>query len=112
MRGGLSEDASFVILGDMNAQAGAGGIDGAIEQLLGHPRVNDVKPQSQGGKLHSPDIDGSQFHTAAWRKRVDYALPSGDLVVKNAGVFWPINDEPGADMMKKRKASSDHRLYG
>ncbi|KTG29974.1 endonuclease [Idiomarina sp. WRN-38] len=110
VRGGLGEDASFVILGDMNAQAGAGGVDGAIEQLLEHPRVNDVKPQSEGGKLHSPDIEGSQFHTAAWRKRVDYALPSDDLVVKNAGVFWPVNDEPGADMMKKRQASSDHRL--
>lgn len=109
-RGGLGEDESFVILGDMNAEAGSGGVDGAIEQLLQHPRVNDVKPQSQGGKQHSPDKEGARYHTAAWRKRVDYVLPSDDLIIKDAGVFWPVEDEPGANLMNERSASSDHRL--
>ncbi|MAO67392.1 MAG: endonuclease [Idiomarina sp.] len=110
VRGGLSENESFVILGDMNAEAGSGGVDGAIEQLLEHPRVNDVKPQSQGGQQHSPNNGNSQYHTAAWRKRVDYVLPSDDLIVKDAGVFWPVDDEPGSQLMNKRSASSDHRL--
>lgn len=109
-RGGLEPNASFIVLGDMNAQAGAGGVDGAIEQLLEHPRVNDVKPQSAGGQQHSPDIEQSQFHTAAWRKRVDYVLPSNDLIVKDAGIFWPVDDEPGSHLMNKRSASSDHRM--
>ncbi|MDV6316138.1 endonuclease/exonuclease/phosphatase family protein [Idiomarina sp. HP20-50] len=109
-RGGLEKDAPFIVMGDMNASAGSGGIDGAIEQLLEHPRVNDVKPQSKGGQQHSPDKSGSQFHTAAWRKRIDYVLPSDNLVVKDAGVFWPAEDAPGASLMNKRSASSDHRL--
>lgn len=110
IRGGLGEDESFIIVGDMNAEAGSGGVDGAIEQLLEHPRVNDVKPQSRGGQLHSPDKQGAQYHTAAWRKRVDYVLPSNDLIVKHAGVFWPVEDDAGSELMNKRSASSDHRL--
>lgn len=109
-RGGLAADASFVVLGDLNAGPGRGGVDGAIEQLLEHPRVNDVKPMSKGGKRHSPDVDGSEYHTAAWRNRVDYVLPSNDLIVKNAGVFWPIKGQPGYRLMAEREASSDHRL--
>ncbi|MCK7459171.1 endonuclease/exonuclease/phosphatase family protein [Idiomarina sp. ATCH4] len=109
-RGGLAADQSFIVMGDMNAEAGSGGVDGAIEQLLEHPRVNDVKPQSRGGQQHSPDKQGAQFHTAAWRKRVDYVLPSNDLIVKDAGVFWPVDDESGSELMQKRSASSDHRL--
>ncbi|WP_370259689.1 endonuclease/exonuclease/phosphatase family protein [Idiomarina sp.] len=109
-RGGIAANGSFVVLGDLNAQAGASGVEGAMTQLLEHPRVNDVMPMSQGGANHSPDVEGSQYHTAAWRKRVDYVLPSDDLIVKDAGVFWPIQGEPGYDLMKKRDASSDHRL--
>lgn len=109
-RGGLAADASFVVLGDLNAGPGRGGVDGAIEQLLEHPRVNDVKPMSKGGKRHSPDVDGSEYHTAAWRNRVDYVLPSSDLIVKDAGVFWPIKGQQGYRLMAEREASSDHRL--
>ncbi|MGM0526628.1 MAG: endonuclease/exonuclease/phosphatase family protein [Pseudomonadota bacterium] len=110
VRGGLQKDASFVVLGDLNAAPGSGGIDGAIEQLLEHPRVNDVKPMSKGGKRHSPDQANSEYHTAAWRKRVDYVLPSDDLIVKNTGVFWPIKGQQGYRLMSERGASSDHRL--
>lgn len=109
-RGGLDADASFVVLGDLNAGPGRGGVEGAIEQLLDHPRVNDVWPMSKGGKRHSPDVDGSEYHTAAWRNRVDYVLPSSDLIVKDAGVFWPIKGQQGYRLMAEREASSDHRL--
>jgi hypothetical protein len=30
--------------------------------------------------------------------------------VKDAGIFWPVQGEPGYELMKKRDASSDHRL--
>ena len=110
VRGGLAADAAFVILGDLNAAPGAGGVDGAIEQLLEHPRVKDPTPTSKGGKRHSPDIDGAEYHTAAWRKRVDYVLPSTDLTVNDAGVFWPIKGQQGYRLMAERGASSDHRL--
>lgn len=109
-RGGLRADASFVILGDLNAGPGRGGVSGAIEQLLEHPRVNDVQPMSEGGKRHSPDAEDAEYHTAAWRNRVDYVLPSTDLVVKDAGIFWPIEGQPGYRLMAERGASSDHRL--
>lgn len=110
VRGGLAGDASFVVLGDLNAGPDRGGVEGAIEQLLEHPRVNDVKPMSQGAVQHSPEQDDAKYHTAAWRNRVDYVLPSNDLIVKDAGVFWPTEGEPGYRLMAKRGASSDHRL--
>ena len=109
-RGGLADDAAFVVLGDLNAGPGRGGVDGAIEQLLTHPRVNDVQPMSKGGKRHSPDADGAEYHTAAWRNRVDYVLPSSDLIVEDAGVFWPVKGQQGYRLMAERGASSDHRL--
>lgn len=109
-KGGLPASESFVIMGDLNAGPGSGGVDGAIEQLLEHPRVHDPKPVSKGGSLHSPDMDGSEYHTAAWRKRIDYVLPSKDLTVKDTGIFWPIKGEPGYRLMSEREASSDHRL--
>ena len=38
--------------------------------------------------------------------RVDYVLPSAGLKVTGAGVFWPVEGEPGAALID----ASDHRL--
>ncbi|MGE0931053.1 endonuclease/exonuclease/phosphatase family protein [Peijinzhouia sedimentorum] len=109
---GALGDKSFVIMGDLNASPDGGNalIEG-ISSLLNHPKVNNkFTPSSKGGELHSPDIATGKYHTALWRMRADYVLPSVDLNVIDYGVFWPASGEPLYEMMENREASSDHRM--
>lgn len=111
--GGLVADAAFVIAGDLNASSeGDSNIPGTIEQLLLHPLVQaEPIPQSQGGQNHSPDNPQGSTHTASWRKRADYVLPSvAGIRVIDSGVFWPTAEQPKAELVSSRGASSDHRL--
>lgn len=111
IKGGLG-DKAFVILGDLNASPDEGNaIVGGIQGLLNHPKVNNqFTPSSKGGKELSPDNEYGKYHTAFWKLRADYVLPSTDLEVLNHGVFWPVEGEPLHELMTDRKASSDHRL--
>jgi 3-phytase len=118
---------TFVILGDLNADpVDGGGVPGAIDQLLKHPRVASVQPlRSEGaaeaskkqGEINTkhkgdPALDTADFaDTAPGNLRVDYALPSKDLSVLGSGVFWPVEADPLSRLVKmKPVASSDHRL--
>ena len=120
-RGGLENDARFVILGDMNADPVDGSSrDQAIRQLLDHPAVQDPQPRGAGGGAQAaardgganltqradPDHDTSDFGPRVGNLRVDYALPSRQLKVLGSGVFWPADGTPGADWV----SASDHRL--
>jgi hypothetical protein len=126
--GALGEGASFVVLGDLNADPEDGdGRREAVRALLAHPRVQDPRPASPGGAAAAAAQGGANatqrgdpaLDTADWRDsggpgnlRVDYALPSADLEVAGAGVFWPAPDGPLARLVTggRRPASSDHRL--
>ncbi len=111
--GGLGADRPFVIAGDLNASVESkDNVPGAIEQLLNHPLINSsVTPTSRGGALHTPDNPHAETHTASWRKRADYVLPSVvGINVIQAGVFWPTSDDPKGHLVQDREASSDHRL--
>lgn len=93
--GPLDADASFVVMGDLNADP----IDGsgrreAIIRLLNHPRTRDV----QQNKTADFGRNGLM--------RVDFVLPSKDLNVIDSGVFWPTGDAPQSTWIK----ASDHRL--
>ena len=122
VRGGLSDGARFVIAGDLNADPVDGeSLPGAARQLTGHPLVNSaVTPASEGGAAASaaqgranaghrgdPRFDTADFDDRApGNLRVDYVLPSAGLEITGAGVFWPAEDEPGAELID----ASDHRL--
>lgn len=111
--GGIETNAKFVIAGDLNASIESrDNVPGAIEQLLNHPLVNaEMTPTSLGGAAHTPDNPEAATHTASWRKRADYVLPSvHGISLIQSGVFWPVAGEPKADLVEKRDASSDHRL--
>lgn len=113
LSGGLLQQAAFVIAGDYNASPVEGrSLAGAIDQLLTHPLINsDLQPTSPGGAQHSPDNPLGHSHTADWRARVDYLLPSrAGIDVVNGGVFWPESASELAHLVKGRGASSDHRL--
>ncbi|SFV23205.1 Endonuclease/Exonuclease/phosphatase family protein [Pseudidiomarina donghaiensis] len=112
-KGGLPEHAAFVIAGDLNASVdGKDNVPGAIQQLLNHPLIHaENPPTSRGGAAHTPDNPIASQHTAGWRKRADYVLPStAGISLIQSGVFWPIAGEPKAELVQNRKASSDHRL--
>jgi hypothetical protein len=125
--GGLASGASFVIVGDQNADPFDG--DSAANQLLAAPLVNDrFVPSSEGAPedaardggvnvdhVGDPAVDTADFSDdppfGAGNLRVDYVLPSRRLAVLDGGVFWPTADDPlfrlvGDDQL----ISSDHRL--
>lgn len=116
--GGLAEDARFVIAGDYNADPVDGdSVDGAIGQLLGHPRVNgDFVPRSRGAVLRArerglPRQGDTASHTGDFGPRggtlrLDYVLPSRNLAVRDGGVYWPEPGSPGAEVA----GASDHYL--
>ena len=122
--GGLSRRSRFVILGDYNADPVDGdSYEGAIHQLLGHPRVDaSMPPISRGGVAaagldvdappHKGDaaLDTSDF---SQNLRLDYALPSKwGLRIERSGVFWPLPQDPLYALVGDGDpvVSSDHRL--
>jgi len=104
--GGIEEGASFVILGDLNADVDEGdGIQAAIQALLNDPLLQDPLPTSDG-YLFYPSDAYDEFDTATFELRADYVLPSSDLIVTDSGVFWPAPGQPGSDALSR----TDHRL--
>jgi hypothetical protein len=107
---GALTDEHFVIVGDLNADPNDGGSrDGAIAQLLDHPRVQATPaPESLGGVEQSaaqggintshttpPAQDTADFEDqGVGNLRLDYALPSTSMTVNDAGVFWPEESDP------------------
>lgn len=124
LRGGLTADAEFVVLGDLNCDP----VDGdsrreALSALLSHARVQDPGPRSIGGAEHAmkqfganmkhagnPACDTGDFADAVGEGpgnlRVDYVLPSRGLSVIGSGVFWPLLHEPALQLV----LATDHRL--
>ncbi|GAA1805138.1 endonuclease/exonuclease/phosphatase family protein [Agromyces neolithicus] len=125
--GGLEPGESFVILGDQNADPLDGdSVAAAIDQLLDHPRITDPQPMSAGAAEASvlqaganlthrgdPSTDTADFNDnpAPGNLRADYVLPSKDLSVRGAGVFWPVQADPLSALTGTFPfPSSDHRL--
>lgn len=119
--GGLDGDAAFVVLGDLNSDP----FDGdsrhrAIRELLAHPRLVDPMQTSEGGAEATlrdggvnqghdgdPAMDTADFSDGrVGNLRLDYALPSANLRLDDAGVFWPTNDSEDAGLAE----ASDHHL--
>lgn len=124
-RGGLPRGARFVIAGDQNSDPVDGdSVDGAIQQLIDHPRIQDPLPTSAGGPeaaarqgganaahLGDPAYDTADFaDTQPGNLRADYVLPSRGLRVQDAGVFWPVPSDPLSRLTGEFPfPSSDHR---
>ncbi|NRA28715.1 MAG: endonuclease/exonuclease/phosphatase family protein [Parvularculaceae bacterium] len=129
--GGLSDNALFVVAGDLNADP----VDGdrpegqekhAIQLLIEHPRITDPLPMSAGGADAAQRQGGGNLEQKGDHRldtgdfndryvgnlRIDYVLPSSNMTVLGSGVFWPAEDEPGYDLVGPGypPVSSDHRL--
>lgn len=125
--GGLRPGSSFVIMGDMNADPVDGdSTAGAIDQLLLHAAVNtSITPVSRGATeasnvqggandahVNAPDFDTADFaDSTPGNLRADYVLPSQQLTIQQAGVFWPLSADPEfAPVGEFPFPASDHRL--
>ncbi len=122
--GGLGQKP-FVVLGDLNLDPQDGsGFNAAIQQLLEHPRTQNLTPTSQGGKTSAalrgginssqkgdPSADTAQFPAdVVGNLRVDYVIPSVELEVLGSGVFWPKGTEPTAQVFESKQGEVfDHR---
>jgi hypothetical protein len=102
-------------------------VAGAAQQLLENPRVNtSVTPTSLGGPEQAVLQGGANlthrgdpaFDTADFvdvpgpgNLRVDYVLPSKNLRILAAGVFWPLSSDPLFRLVGVFPfPTSDHRL--
>jgi len=95
--GGLHSGASFVVVGDLNADPDdEGRFREAIRNLVRHERVQaDVGPTATAaGRAAFPDLDPDD--TARWGSRVDYVLPSATLAVDTSGVWRPVSRDTTA----------------
>ena len=132
--GGLGEGEKFVIVGDQNADPFDGdSTNNAILQLLDNPLVNtSVTPGSLGGAdasdrtndfndthIGNPAFDTGDFNDAGpGNLRVDYVLPSDNIAIEDAGVFWTTDEDPlfrligdfDPALLPIGYPSSDHRL--
>lgn len=103
----------FVLLGNLNTDPRDGvGDHAAIAALLGHPALTDPRPESAGAEAEAGALDrgAPERDTARLGEislRLDYALPSRDLIPRGAGVFWPAPGAPGAAEVA---AGPAHRL--
>jgi hypothetical protein len=125
--GGLGRNARFVIAGDQNSDPLDGdSLPGAIQQLLDSPKVNTkVTPDSLGGPeqsalqggintthLSDPAFDTADFSDSSpGNLRADYVLPSRNMKIDDAAVFWPLASDPLFALVGLYPfPSSDHRL--
>jgi endonuclease/exonuclease/phosphatase family metal-dependent hydrolase len=110
VHGGLRGGEPFVIMGDLNADPADDGdvVRGAARQVTEHPFVRDPLPASAGavgasaqqGRANETHVGDPAYDTADFSDvapgnlRVDYVLPSRPLRVLDAGVFWPVRNDP------------------
>ena len=120
--GGLPPDAAFIIAGDLNADPDDGdSAEFAVRQLIEHPRIRSTPvPSSRGGieqaqvqaEANAQHVGDAAYDTGDFpdqnvgNLRVDYVLPSRNLDVLDAGVYWPASSQSGFALV----AASDHRL--
>ncbi len=126
-RGGLRGPKSFVIAGDQNADPLDGdSLPGAAQQLLESPRVNAAHAPTSAGGPEAAALQGGAnathrsdpaYDTADFADndpgnlRTDYVLPSRDLRIRDAGVFWPTTGDPLYRLTGAYPfPTSDHRL--
>ncbi|MEA3505411.1 MAG: endonuclease/exonuclease/phosphatase family protein [Bacteroidota bacterium] len=117
--GGLDKDASFVIMGDMNADP----VDGdsyknAIMQILNSPKISQevttgkFVPSSQGSFDNSsknPGKGNPNHDTSIFGLRIDYVLPSNDIKVVESGVFWNSKENKNFELTNGGDIT-DHRM--
>lgn len=118
---------SFVILGDLNGDPHDGDGPAGISALLNAPQMLKYPPPASLGAAEQAKLQrganerhrGDPAHDTCdpadapgpGNLHIDYVLPSADLKVSKAGVFWPETTDPLFKLVGVHPfPSSDHRL--
>ncbi len=131
-KGGLKQNAKFVIAWDLNADPLTGdGDSSAIQDLLNNPLMNQaitngtLIPVSEGGPecvskgadcKRNLDRPNPERITNSSVLQLDHVIPSANLNAVKSGVFWPASFEAGYHLVYDAKlgiakgVSSDHRM--
>jgi len=114
-KGGLSPDAEFVVMGDLNSDPVRSDKPygkAAVRQLLDLPVVQDPKPQSNGSLAEPNAIELEDYLPYRTSKfgRIDYCLPSRGIRVFESHVFWPAPNDPLHGLVDPPEPASDHYL--
>ena len=119
---GPAPSPPLVVIGNANLDPKDGeGRRDALHALLSDPRLQDPMPASAGGAAAAGQGGANATHrgdpardTVDWgddpgpgNLRVAYILPSADLTIRDAGIFWPAPDDPMAAAVAR---ASRHRL--
>jgi len=93
--GGLAPDASFIIMGDLNAdpQKGSSFNNPLGRFLLQHPRVMGAfTPVARTPGIDPEWSELDMADTSDWGMRIDYVLPSTDLIVEDGAIERPTTE--------------------
>lgn len=111
--GGLDDDASYVLMGDMNAAPdGDRPLDPAGTFLFENDDFDTSRlPTSPGGAQRGNpyatrfggDIEGVI-------EQIDYVLPSPDRSLRDSAVVWPSENAEKQGLRSDVRTASDHRL--
>lgn len=112
-KGGLGKSKRFVIMGDLNASPDEGnGTGNPMAKLFASEYINgSLTPVSVGGVENAPNNQFAATHTADWKMRADYVIPSTfGIQVEQTAVFWPSKSDANYHLVGPGLQSSDHRL--
>lgn len=106
--GGLEDEASYVLMGDMNAGPGDEPLDPATEYFVRNDDFNTRNlPTSPGGAQRGNPYATAEFGGGS---KVDWVLPSPDLSLRSSAVVWPSRNARKRGLLNDVQAASDHRL--
>ena len=105
--GGLKDETSYVVMGDMNAAPGdEESLEAANEYLLDNEDFDGQPlPTSPGGAEA-----GAETATIEDGLTLDYVLPSPDLDVEESDVVWPTAETASEGLLGAVETASDYRL--
>ncbi|MFC7046434.1 endonuclease/exonuclease/phosphatase family protein [Halobacteriaceae archaeon GCM10025711] len=111
--GGLADDASYVLMGDMNAGPGTDRPLHPAQRFFFENDDFDTRrlPTSPGGAqrgLPYATRFGGDFEGVV--EQIDYVLPSPDLSLRDSAVVWPADNARKRGLGDDVSAASDHRL--
>ncbi len=116
VHGGLDDDASYVLMGDMNAGPGLGRderpLTPAQEFLIDNDDFDtDRLPKSPGGAQRGlPTATRVGGDVEGVVEQIDYVLPSPDLSLRASSVVWPSENATKRNLGEDVSLASDHRL--
>jgi len=95
LQGGLAPDASFILMGDLNAdpQKGSSFNNPIGRFLLQHPRVRgDFTPVARTAGVDPEWAELDSADTSEWGMRIDYVLPSAGIEIRDGAVERPTSE--------------------